>query len=72
MQGPRILGVLFGSLRGYAGKVSPAAALDMAASDANTYIVDLRSSSEKVLPRLVETCCQLGAEQWRSRLLVAR
>ena len=47
-QGPRILGGLFGSLRGFAGTVSPAAALDAAASDGNTYIIDLRSSAEKV------------------------
>ncbi len=47
-QGPRILGGLFGSFRGYAGNISPAAALDAAASEGNTYIIDLRSSAEKV------------------------
>ena len=55
IQGPRILGGVFGSLRGYAGNVSPAAALDMVASEGNTYIIDLRSSSEKVLQRLSDS-----------------
>lgn len=41
VQGPPILKGVFGSLRGFAGQVSPAAALD-AASNENALIIDIR------------------------------
>ena len=45
---PIALRAAFGSLRGYAGDISPAGALDAVATDGNTYIIDLRSAREKV------------------------
>jgi hypothetical protein len=41
-QGPTVVKVIFGSLRGFAGQISPAAALDAVSSDNNTIIVDIR------------------------------
>ena len=38
---------MFGGLRGYAGNISPAAALDAVSADGNTVIVDLRTQREK-------------------------
>ena len=38
---------VFGSLRGYAGEINPAAALDAVSTDGNTYIIDIRTSREK-------------------------
>ena len=43
-----MLGAFFGSFRGYAGDISPAGALDLVATDGNTYLIDLRSAREKV------------------------
>jgi len=45
--GPPVLRVLFGSFRGFAGQISPAAALDAASTDGNTVIIDIRSGNEK-------------------------
>lgn len=42
MQGPPLLKGLFGTLRGYAGNISPAAALDAVANDGNTLLIDIR------------------------------
>lgn len=39
--------MLVGSFRGYAGEISPAAALDAVASGGNIFIVDIRTSREK-------------------------
>jgi hypothetical protein len=44
LQGPGLLGALFGSLRGYAGDISPAGALDAVSNDGNTLIIDIRCS----------------------------
>lgn len=38
---------MFGSLRGYAGEINPAAALDAVSTENNTYIIDIRTSREK-------------------------
>lgn len=45
--GPPFLRGLFGSLRGYAGEINPAAALDAVSTENNTYIIDIRTSREK-------------------------
>lgn len=45
--GPKVLGLAFGGLRGYAGDVSAPAALDLVSTRGNTFIVDLRSEREK-------------------------
>ncbi|KAL3132062.1 hypothetical protein ABBQ32_008676 [Trebouxia sp. C0010 RCD-2024] len=45
--GPPFLKGLLGAFRGYAGEISPAAALDAVACDGNTYIVDIRTQREK-------------------------
>lgn len=45
--GPPFLRGVFGSLRGYAGEINPAAALDAVSTDGNTYIIDIRTSREK-------------------------
>jgi hypothetical protein len=42
MQGPPLLKGVFGTLRGYAGNISPAAALDAVANDGNTLLIDIR------------------------------
>lgn len=47
MQGPPCLKGFIGAFRGYAGDISPAAALDAVATDSNTVIVDIRTSREK-------------------------
>lgn len=44
---PPVLKLLFGSLRGYAGEISPAAALDSVAAGGNVVIVDIRTAREK-------------------------
>ncbi|KAA6421320.1 MAG: calcium sensing receptor [Trebouxia sp. A1-2] len=44
---PPVLKLLFGSLRGYAGEINPAAALDAVAIGGNVVIVDIRTSREK-------------------------
>ena len=41
-QGPPLLKGIFGSLRGYAGNISPAAALDAVSVDGNTLLIDIR------------------------------
>ena len=46
-QGPPVLRLVFGGLRGYRGDISPAAALDLASKEGNSVIVDIRSSREK-------------------------
>ena len=46
-QGFPLLKVLVGSFRGYAGEISPAAALDAVATGGNILIVDIRTSREK-------------------------
>lgn len=40
---PLLLGSFFGSLRGFAGEVTAAQALDMVGSDGSTVIIDIRS-----------------------------
>ena len=45
LQGPGLLKVLFGSLRGYAGEISPPGALDAVSNDGNTLIIDIRCRS---------------------------
>eukprot|EP00891_Asterochloris_glomerata_P003777 jgi/Astpho2/3777/Aster-08335 len=45
--GPPVARGLFGSLRGYRGDISPAAALDAVTNQRNTVIVDIRTASEK-------------------------
>ena len=47
VQAPPVLKLLFGSLRGYAGEINPAAALDAVAIGGNVVIVDIRTSREK-------------------------
>lgn len=47
LQGPPVLRGFLGAFRGYAGEISPAAALDAVASDSNTVIVDIRTEREK-------------------------
>ncbi len=47
VQAPPVLKLLFGSLRGYAGEINPAAALDAVATGGNVVIVDIRTSREK-------------------------
>ena len=42
LQGPGLLKVLFGSLRGYAGDISPPSALDAVSNDGNALIIDIR------------------------------
>ena len=42
MQGPPVLKTIFGSLRGFAGQISPAAALDAVSTDGNVVIIDIR------------------------------
>jgi hypothetical protein len=44
---PPVLGAVFGSLRGYAGEVTPAAALDAVNNESGTVLIDLRSDKEK-------------------------
>ena len=46
LQGPPVLRLLFGGLRGYRGDISPASALD-ASRQGNTVIVDIRTAREK-------------------------
>ncbi|KAK9846572.1 hypothetical protein WJX81_006817 [Elliptochloris bilobata] len=45
--GPPLLKGIFGSLRGYAGNISPAAALDAVSNDGNTLLIDIRTEREK-------------------------
>ena len=45
-----MLGLAFGGLRGYAGDVSAAAALDLVSTRGNTYIIDLRSDRHVLCP----------------------
>ena len=42
LQGPPLLKGIFGSLRGYAGNISPAAALDAVSNDGNALLIDIR------------------------------
>ena len=44
LQAPPLLKLVFGGLRGYAGDVSPPAALDLVSTRGNTFIIDLRSA----------------------------
>lgn len=44
-QGPGIVKGVFGSLRGYAGDISAAGALDAITNDGNTVIIDIRCST---------------------------
>ncbi|DBA67880.1 hypothetical protein WJX79_004261 [Trebouxia sp. C0005] len=44
---PPVLKLLFGSLRGHAGEINPAAALDAVATGGNVVIVDIRTSRKK-------------------------
>jgi rhodanese-related sulfurtransferase len=44
---PVVLGGFFGSLRGYAGEVTAAQALDLVANDGSAVIVDIRTEREK-------------------------
>ena len=47
MQGPSVLRLVFGGLRGYKGNISPASALDTVSSDGNSVIIDIRTDREK-------------------------
>ena len=42
LQGPGVIKAVFGSLRGYAGNISAAGALDAVSNDGNTLIIDIR------------------------------
>ncbi len=44
---PALLGALGGSLRGYAGDIAPAAALDLLVNEGNVVLVDVRTAKEK-------------------------
>lgn len=44
---PPVLGLVFGSFRGFAGEVTAASALDLVNKDGNTVIVDIRTEKEK-------------------------
>lgn len=44
---PPLLGAAFGSLRGYAGEVTAAAALDVVMKQGDTVIIDIRTQKEK-------------------------
>ena len=46
-QGPGVLKVLFRTLRGYRGGITPAAALDSVCNEGNTVLVDIRTEREK-------------------------
>ena len=46
-QGPGILRLVFGGLRGYRGNISPASALDTISREGNAVIVDIRTDREK-------------------------
>lgn len=41
--GPALLGAAFGSLRGFAGEVTAAQALDLVGSDGSAVIIDIRT-----------------------------
>jgi hypothetical protein len=41
--GPGLLGAAFGSLRGFAGEISAAQALDTLCNDGNTVLIDIRT-----------------------------
>jgi rhodanese-related sulfurtransferase len=45
--GPPVLKGFFGSFRGYAGEISPAAALDSVTNNSNTVLIDIRTEREK-------------------------
>lgn len=45
LQGPGLIKAAFGSLRGYAGNISAAGALDAVSNDGNTLIIDIRSAA---------------------------
>eukprot|EP00775_Hariotina_reticulata_P005852 gene5852-6093_t len=45
--GPALLGAAFGSLRGFAGEVTAAQALDLVGSDGSAVIIDIRTEREK-------------------------
>ena len=49
---------IFGGLRGYAGNVSPAAALDATSSDGNTYLLDIRTARRAPFIPLVSASWQ--------------
>lgn len=70
LQAPPLLRLVFGGLRGYAGDVSPPAALDLVSTRGNTFIIDLRSSRWAPAPRTLHaahlTNCYTLSKQLRS------
>jgi len=45
--GPGLLGAAFGSLRGFAGEISAAQALDLLSNEGNAVLIDIRTEAEK-------------------------
>ena len=59
LQGPGVIKAVFGSLRGYAGNISAAGALDAVSNDGNTLIIDIRQA-----PSLPVLCLRSQASMW--------
>lgn len=58
---PLLLGGVFGSLRGYAGEISAAQALDLVANDGSAVIIDIRTEVRALVEVTLSPCHDVSA-----------